>query len=147
MQFPADFVTITEEILNGKLHFLCSGRGDTPVTVAPAMEVSFKNCALFTKWITKIKGTTVNDLDLVMTMYNLTEFSSNYFETTRSLWFYSKDEATNFNAGIANKNYCKSFKYKGKLLGNIVAQLANGILKNATIDVPLKYLCNFWRSL
>ena len=25
-QFPADFVTFTEEILNGKLHFLCSGR-------------------------------------------------------------------------------------------------------------------------
>ena len=23
-QFPADLVTITEEILNGKLHFLCS---------------------------------------------------------------------------------------------------------------------------
>ena len=85
MQFPADFVTITEEILNGKLHFLCSGRGDTRVTVAPAMEVSFKNCALFTKLITKIKGTTVNDLDLVMAMYNLTEFSSNYFERTRSL--------------------------------------------------------------
>ena len=58
-----------------------------------------------------------------------------------------QDEATNFNAGIANKNYCKSFKYKGKLLGNTVAQLANGILRNATIDVPLKYLCNFWRSL
>ena len=101
MQFPADFVTITEEILTGKLHFLCSGRGDTPVTVAPETEVSFKNCALFTKWITKIKGTTINDWDLVMTIYNLTEFSSNYFET--SLWFYSKDEATNFNAGIAIK--------------------------------------------
>ena len=49
MQFPADFVTITEEILNGKLYFLSSGRGDTPVTVAPETEVSFKNCALFTK--------------------------------------------------------------------------------------------------
>ena len=24
-QFPADLVTFTEEILNGKLHFLCSG--------------------------------------------------------------------------------------------------------------------------
>ena len=24
-QFPADVVTFTEEILNGKLHFLCSG--------------------------------------------------------------------------------------------------------------------------
>ena len=37
------------------------------------------------------------------------------------------------------------------LLGNTVAQPApneaNGILKNATIVVPLKYLSNFWRSL
>ena len=24
-KFPADLVTFTEEILNGKLHFLCSG--------------------------------------------------------------------------------------------------------------------------
>ena len=25
-QIPADFVTFTEEIFNGKFHFLCSGR-------------------------------------------------------------------------------------------------------------------------
>ena len=25
LQFPADLVAFTEEILNGKLHFLCSG--------------------------------------------------------------------------------------------------------------------------
>ena len=25
-QFPADLVTFTEEILNGKLHFLCSDK-------------------------------------------------------------------------------------------------------------------------
>ena len=28
-QFPADLVTFTEEILNGKLHFLCSGYSNT----------------------------------------------------------------------------------------------------------------------
>ena len=27
-QIPADLVTFTEEILNGKLHFLCSGNND-----------------------------------------------------------------------------------------------------------------------
>ena len=31
-------------------------------------------------------------------MYNLVEYSSNYSDTTGSLWFYSKDEAANFNA-------------------------------------------------
>ena len=33
-------------------------------------------------------------------MYNLIENNSNYSETTGSLWFYSKDEATNFNNNI-----------------------------------------------
>ena len=37
-----------------------------------------------------------------MMMYNLIEYSSNYSETTGSLWFYSKDEATDFNGLIAN---------------------------------------------
>ena len=49
-------------------------------------------------------------LDLVMPMYNLIEYSSNYSETTGSLWFYFKDEATNFNADITNTNNFKSFK-------------------------------------
>ena len=30
-QFPADLVTFTEEILNGKFHFLCSAKiGENP---------------------------------------------------------------------------------------------------------------------
>ena len=44
------------------------------------------------------------DLNLVITMYNLIEYSSNYSETTWSVWFYSKDEATKFNADTANDN-------------------------------------------
>ena len=80
-------------------------------------------------------------------MYNLIEYSSNYSETTVSLWFYSKDEATNFNANIANDNNFKSFKYKTELLGNTEADKVNRILKNATIVVLLKYLSKFWKSL
>ena len=80
-------------------------------------------------------------------MYNLTEYCSNYYETTGSLWFYSKDEANIFNADIVNDDNFRSFQYMAKLLGNTVAQptsnAANGILKNATIAVPLKYLSNF----
>ena len=74
-----------------------------------------------------------------------------YSEATESLWFYSKDEANNFNDKIANTNDFKSFKYKAKLLENTVSQpapkAANEILRNATIAVPLKYSSNFWRSL
>ena len=80
-------------------------RGDIVTTVHKnPTPVAFKNCAPFTKCITKINETTVDDaedLDLVTPMYNLIEYSSSYIETTGSLWFYSKDEATNFNGDIA----------------------------------------------
>ena len=79
-------------------------------------------------------------------MYNLIEYSSNYFETTGSLWFYSKGEATNFNADIANTKNFKSFLHKTKLLENTETDVDNGIVKNATIAVPLNYLSSFWRS-
>ena len=37
-------------------------------------------------------------------MYNLLGYSSNYSDTTGSVCFYSKDEATGFNNDIANVN-------------------------------------------
>ena len=80
-----------------------------------ATEVAFKNFASFTKCIPKIDGRAINltteDLSLVMPMYNLIEYSSNYSENTESLWFHSKDEATNFNNDNENYDKCKSFKY------------------------------------
>ena len=62
--------------------------------------MGFKNCAPFTNCITKIDGTTADnaeDLDLVTLMYHWIEYSLNWYDMTGSLWFYSKDEATNFN--------------------------------------------------
>ena len=81
-----------------------------------------------------------------MPMNNLIKDSSNYSETTGSLWFYSKDKTTSFNANIANNNI-ESFEYKVKLLESPETDEANGILSNATIAVSLKYWSNFWRSL
>ena len=111
--------------------------------------MAFKNCVSFINCITKIDGTTIDDaedLDLVMSMKNLIEYSSNFSETTESLWFYSKNEETKFNATIANNSF-KSFECKTKLLGNAEADGANEILKNATIGLSLKCVSNFWRSL
>ena len=48
-----------------------------------------------------------------MPTYDLTENSSNYSETTRRLWFYSK--LTDFNNNIKNSDDFKCFKYKAKL--------------------------------
>ena len=88
--------------------------GDITVVAAPATHVAFGNCPAFTKCITKINGTTIDyaeDSDLVNSMYNLLEHSSNYSETIGSLWFYSNNGATDLDADIANDNNFKSFKY------------------------------------
>ena len=89
-------------------------KGDITIAAAPAKQVGFKNCSQFTKCITKIDGTTLDDaedLDLVMSMYNLIEYSSNYSETKASLWLYSEDEGTYFNADIVNNHSFQSFKF------------------------------------
>ena len=78
-------------------------------------------------------------------MCNPIEYSSNYFEITGGLLFFSKDEATNFDADIAKNcnNNCKSFKYKAILSGNTKVQLnsnqANRTFEIAKIAVPLKH--------
>ena len=65
-----------------------------------------------------------------MPIYNLLEHGSNYSETTGSLRFYSKDEATNLNAEMEDDNTFKSFRYETKLLGNTEADRNNEILNN-----------------
>ena len=57
----------------------------------------------------------VEDLDLVMPKYNLTEYSLNYSETTGSLWFYSKDGATNFN-NIENLDTSKVSNLRSQII-------------------------------
>ena len=47
---------------------------------------------------------------------NLLDYSSNFSDTTGSVWFYSKDEATNLNNDIVDTNNFKSFKDKAKVL-------------------------------
>ena len=59
-----------------------------------------------------------------MPMYNWLEYSSDYSDTTGSLWFYSKDEGTRFHADIGDNAPFKSFECKAELMGNTVAQPA-----------------------
>ena len=64
--------------------------------------VIFKNCAPFTKCISKINDAEIDnaqDIDIVMPMYNLIEYSNNYSKTSGSLWQYYKDES---NDNLAN---------------------------------------------
>ena len=49
----------------------------------------FKNCTLFTNWISEMNNTQVDDahdIDVVMPMYNLIEYTDTYSKTLRSLW-------------------------------------------------------------
>ena len=82
-------------------------------------KVIFKNCAPFTNCISEINNTQVDnakDIDIVMPMYNLIEYSDNYSKTAGNVWQYYKDiPAVNNNDGIANFNGANgtdSFNYK-----------------------------------
>ena len=64
--------------------------------------VTFKNCAPFTKCISRINNTDIDNahgIDIVMPMYNLIEYSDNYSKTSGSLWQYCKDDP---NDNLAN---------------------------------------------
>ena len=103
--------------------------------------VTFKNCAPFTKCISRINNTDIgnaHDIDIVMPMYNLIEYSDNYSKTSGSLWQYYKDDP---NDNLANS---ESFKSIVKITGKTPN---NGNTKDVEIIVPLKYLSNFWRTL
>ena len=115
--------------------------------------LAFKNNALFINCISKINGVKIDnaeDLDVVMPMYNLLEYSKNYRKTTGSLWNYYRDEPSN-----PLSSNSESFKYKTGITGNTYnvgddeeGYDANKVGKNETeVVIPLKHLSNFWRSL
>ena len=77
--------------------------------------VIFKNCATFTDCTSEINNTQIDkakDIDFVMPMCNLIEYSNNYSKTSGSLWQYYRDEPNN---NIANS---ESFRSKIKITGN-----------------------------
>ena len=82
-----------------------------------------------------------------MPMYNLIEYSDNYSKTSGSLWQYCKEIPAVNNAGnivgFNGANAIDLFNFKTK----ITDQTNNDGIINVEIMVPLKYLCNFWRTL
>ena len=103
--------------------------------------VTFKNGAPFTKCISRINNTDIDnahDIDIVIPVYNLIECSDNYAKTSGRLWQYYKDDP---NDNLADS---ESFKSKLKITGNTPN---NGNTKDVEIIVPLKYFSNFWRTL
>ena len=116
-----------------------------------------KNSAPFVSCITRINGKLIedaDDLDIVMPMYNLLEYSKNYRKTIASLYNYCRDELSddknpnNFpNINVVNSG---TFKYKNKIIGNTYNVTAGNDrlgTKKIELAIPLKYLGNFWRAL
>ena len=99
--------------------------------------VIFKNCAPFTKCISIINNTDIDnaqDIDFVMPMFNLIEYRNNYSKTSRSVWQYYKNDS---NDNITNS---ESFKSKIKITGKTPGDRNT---KDVEIIVSLKYLSNF----
>ena len=136
--------------------------------------VILKNNAPFVSCITRINGELIedaDDLDIVMPMYNLLEYSKNYRKTIGSLYNYYRDELNDDadNNNFANNNVVSSntFNYNHKIIGNTYnvdstivpaagggARVANPDYdanksgkKSIELAIPLKYLGNFWRVL
>ena len=112
--------------------------------------LALKNCAPFTKCNLEINDEhvdTAENLDIVMPMYNLIEYSDNYQDSSATLYQYKRDEPPEGDL-IPNLKVdsSSSFKYKVELLGDPV--VANNKARiNVKVAVPLKYFSNFFRSL
>ena len=116
--------------------------------------LTLKNKAPFISCISKINGElveNVEDLDVVIPMYYLLEYSKNYEETSGSLFNYYRNEPKEHTIGDGNNainisiRNSESFDYKTKIVGSLAA----GDLEKDDIEIAisLKYLGSFWRSL
>ena len=114
-----------------------TGTGTTAAVDERDKGVIFENCAPFIKCISRINNRdidTAQDINIVMPMYNLFEYSDNYAKASGSVWQYYKDDPNN------NLVDSESFKYKVKITGKTPD---NGNTKKVEIILPLKYLSNF----
>ena len=104
-------------------------------------KIVFTNNATFTSCVLKITNTLIDNveyLDIVIHMYNLTEYSKNYSKTTGSLWNYYRDKPNSGTEG--NINYSikdsKSFDYKVRITERLED---NDTEKEVEVGVPLKH--------
>ena len=82
-------------------------------------DIAFKNCAPFSSCTSKINDVFVDEVNHIYTampMYNLTEYSDNYSDSSGNLWQFKRDQVPASNAELTIDN-SQSFKYKATLLG------------------------------
>ena len=130
-------------------YILVSATTIVPNTAAAEAEAKniIKNCAPLTNCISEINNAQIDnakDIDMVMPMYNLIEYSDNYSRTSGSLWHYYSDKLfLNADGNIGDfptdNNNSASFKFQTTIAG----KTENDGTQNVKIRVPLKYLSNF----
>ena len=116
---------------------------------AYAMKLAFRNNAPFISCILQLNNTLIDnaeDLDIVIPMYNSTEYSKDYSKTSGTLWNYYRDETNSGAVGDINYSIrsSKSFDYKTSVTGRLED---NNTEKEVKTVVPLKHLSNFWKTL
>ena len=83
-------------------------------------DVCFKNCSPFIRCVTRLNDEhieTSDNLDIVMKLYNLIEYSDNHEQSSGSLWQYKRDEQNlNATGNIDNVNANDSSSFKDKLI-------------------------------
>ena len=129
--------------------------GDIKIAdIAADINVAFKNCVPFTRCATHINDEhveTAENVDIIMPMYNLIEYSDNYANSSGSLYQFNRDESPMNNGGSPNNvalDNSTSFKYKASFLRKAPDADGNDrSLKNIKLVVALKYLFNCFRSL
>ena len=91
--------------------------------IAADTNVALKDCGPFTGCVIHINDEhteTAENLDIIMPMYNLIEYSDNYSDSSGSLYQFKRDESPmndNNNPSNITLNNSSSFKYKASLLG------------------------------
>ena len=117
------------------------------------IKVTFKSSAPFRRCVTHRNDEdveTTENLDIIMSMYNLIEYTDNYSDSSGRLLQFKRDESPKNDAGnsinVAMDN-STSFKHKASFLVKATGTDHDRSLIDVKIDLPLKYLFNFFRSL
>ena len=114
------------------------------------IKVISKNCAPFSTCISEVNNTQIDnakDIDIVMPMYNLTEYSDNYSKASGSLNKYCKDmQAGNNNCNIVKFNEANatdSFSFEAKTTGQTDH---GGEINNAESNGSIKIFKQFMEN-
>ena len=104
------------------------------------MRVAFKNCHPFVPSEIHLKDEHIensDNLDIIMNMYNLIEYSDNYSDSTATLYQFKRQEQAYEDDNIKviaelTVDKLSAFKYNSNLLGTTQIQ----ILQNANPNIP-----------